>query len=147
MVGVDLLAFGWPIPSSALVGVSQGHHVVDVQVPGVRDGDGGVGCKPLAGFDSALSIGLESGRDEAFRDQHFLPGVLAVPVVIVQCFQSARPYWGRLTGMEAMVTCKVAGWGPAMGFGSDVGGAVDAAWGMAAAVAGVGDSGAAVAPD
>ena len=30
IVGVKLLAFGWPILISALVGVAQGYHVVDV---------------------------------------------------------------------------------------------------------------------
>ena len=94
--------------------------MVDVRVPGVRDGDCGIWSEPLAGFDSVFSVGLESGSDEALGHQRLLTGVLAIPVVAsVQCFHWARSYLGRLTGAWAMVICRASGWDVAafMGLG------------------------------
>ena len=98
VVGVEPFTFGCPGPGAAVVGVVQRHHVVDVQVPGVRDGDGGIGCKPLAGFDDTPLVSSEGGCDEALGHQHLVPGVLAVPVVVCPVFPLGSVVLGEVDG-------------------------------------------------
>ena len=52
----------------------------------------------MAGFDSALSVGLVSGSDEAFGDEHLLAGVLAVPVVVGPVFPVGSFILGEVDG-------------------------------------------------
>ena len=68
--------------TSAPVSVSQGNHVVNIEV--ARDGDGcaGVGCEPLARIQSAAPIRTIGDVGRPFGGEHFVPRVLAIPVFV-----------------------------------------------------------------
>ena len=81
--------------------------MVDVQVPGVLKIGPNEGPVPPAGLDPALPVGLVRHWDERLGDEDLLAGVLAVAVVVLQCFHWERLYRGMSAGMGATVITKV----------------------------------------
>ena len=56
--------------------------MVDVQVAGVREGGAGVGVQPFPGLDAALAVVAKLHARHALGDEHLLPRVLAVAVIV-----------------------------------------------------------------
>ena len=97
VVRVTFLSLGRPSPGTAVGGVTERHHVVDVEFAGVGD-DGGrrVRSKPFDGGDAASPGGFERYGSTACGNQRSIAGVLAVvvgpvfPIVAVVLQQVCR---------------------------------------------------------
>ena len=97
MVGEFTLAVPVPGPATGAMGVSQRHHVVDVQVTGAGDDLAGVRPLPAPGGHLAPLIGLKGNGDGGLGYQRLLPRILAVAVLV-----------GPVTPLPAVVIGQVA---------------------------------------
>ena len=82
VVGVGLFPLSVPGPPAGEVSVLQGDVVVDVDVPGILQVMSLVGCPPPSRLHPALPFVLVFHWFERLGDQHLLPRVLAVPVLV-----------------------------------------------------------------
>ncbi len=97
VVRAAFLSLGRPSPGTAVAGVTERRHVVDVEFAGVGDDGGGrVRCKPFDGGDAASPGGFERYGSTACGNQRSIAGVLAVvvgpvfPIVAVVLQQVCR---------------------------------------------------------
>ena len=82
IVGIGSLAFGSPGVAPRAVGIGERHHVIDVQLGGLCDNRSGERPEPLAGDDLTLAVGLERHVNQTLGDQDFVPGILAVAILV-----------------------------------------------------------------
>ena len=80
VVGVAFPLDGVPSLRAADVGVAERHHVVDVELAGIRHDVVAVRCQPFAGRHSASPVGAKGWPGPALDDQHLLTCVLAIAV-------------------------------------------------------------------
>ena len=83
VVGVVFLPGGVPCLATGIMGVLQGHQVVDVQFSRCIYVVPGEAAVPPARRDTAVPVGLEGDLDHALRGEDLLPRVLAVSVLVV----------------------------------------------------------------
>ena len=80
VVVISLFFYFVPGLRSRAKGFFDRDHVINVEVVGVGVDLSGVEVIPFPFFDFAFFVGFEGDFDQAFFDENFLSGVLAVPI-------------------------------------------------------------------